>query len=44
MQSRFRQISRVLDRSVTYITSYNIGTSALPDMYALSPPACGPQA
>ena len=41
MQLRFGQILRVSE--VLHI-SYNMSTRALPDMYALSPRACGPRA
>ena len=42
MQSRFEQILKSAI-SVTYIFSNNMGTSTLPDMYALSPRASGIQ-
>ena len=38
MQLRFGQISKVQH------ISYNMGTRPLPDMYALSPRACGARA
>ena len=41
MPSRFRQILRLLE---ALHISYNMGTSTLPDMYALGSAALGPLA